>query len=69
MESRFFSQHLQPKDLERFSFLESKLGQLKEAQATSTFDCIVSPANSYGIMDGGLATTSLLTYLPPPSFV
>jgi hypothetical protein len=48
-----FSQHLQPKDLERFSFLESRLGQLKDQV---TFDCIVSPANSYGIMDGGLAT-------------
>ncbi|KAI6039749.1 macro domain-like protein [Pisolithus marmoratus] len=46
-----FSEHLQPKDLERFSFLESRLDQLKEAHVT--FDCIVSPANSYGIMDGG----------------
>ncbi|KAI6096968.1 macro domain-like protein [Pisolithus croceorrhizus] len=46
-----FAQHLQPNDLERFSFLESRLDQLKEAQVT--FDCVVSPANSYGIMDGG----------------
>ncbi|KAF8546641.1 macro domain-like protein, partial [Imleria badia] len=46
-----FAQHLQPKDLERFSFLESRLNRLQAAQVT--FDCIVSPANSYGIMDGG----------------
>ena len=48
---RAFAQHLQPKDLERFSFVESRLNQLQAAQVT--FDCIVSPANSYGIMDGG----------------
>ncbi|KAI6114872.1 macro domain-like protein [Pisolithus croceorrhizus] len=47
-----FTQHLRPNDLERFSFLESRLDQLKEAQVTA-FDCVVSPANSYGIMDGG----------------
>ncbi|KAI6017964.1 hypothetical protein PISMIDRAFT_104116 [Pisolithus microcarpus 441] len=46
-----FAQHLQPNDLERFSFLERRLDRLKEAQVT--FDCVVSPANSYGIMDGG----------------
>lgn len=48
---RAFSQHLQPNDLTRFSFLERSLNQLKVTQVT--FDCIVSPANSYGIMDGG----------------
>lgn len=48
---RAFAEHLQPKDLERFSFLESRLNQLQAARVT--FDCIVSPANSYGIMDGG----------------
>lgn len=48
---RAFAEHLQPKDLERFSFIEKRLNQLQEAQVT--FDCVVSPANSYGIMDGG----------------
>lgn len=56
-----FAQHLQPKDLERFSFIESRLSQLQAAQVT--FDCIVSPANSYGIMDGG--SVSDLQLRPP----
>lgn len=61
-----FTQHLQPKDLERFSFLESRLGQLKQAQVT--FDCVVSPANSYGIMDGGFDFYLSMAFSPPKDF-
>lgn len=35
----------------RFRFLASKLGDLQGADAR--FDCIMSPANSYGRLDGG----------------
>ena len=54
-----FAQHLEPKDLERFSFLECGLNRL-QAETQVTFDCIVSPANSYGIMDGGFVSNRQL---------
>ncbi|KAI0957753.1 hypothetical protein AcW1_006042 [Taiwanofungus camphoratus] len=42
---------LSPADQRRFSVVESTLEQLEPPH--SLFDCVVSPANSYGIMDGG----------------
>ncbi|KZT09785.1 macro domain-like protein [Laetiporus sulphureus 93-53] len=42
---------LSSKDQERFTILQSTLGELEPPH--SYFDCIVSPANSYGLMDGG----------------
>lgn len=54
-----FAQHLEPKDLECFSFLECGLNRL-QAETQVTFDCIVSPANSYGIMDGGFVSNRQL---------
>lgn len=36
-----------------FTFLQSSLDDLPSGH--SEFDCAVSPANSYGIMDGGCA--------------
>ncbi|OCH92111.1 macro domain-like protein [Obba rivulosa] len=44
-------QLLSPQDQARFSVVESKLEDLEPP--SSLFDCVVSPANSYGIMDGG----------------
>ncbi|KAF8632643.1 hypothetical protein AX17_004776 [Amanita inopinata Kibby_2008] len=46
-----FSKHLSHRDQKRFAFIESKLDQLEPSK--HQFDCIVSPTNSYGIMDGG----------------
>lgn len=42
---------LSPEDQTRFSVIQSTLQELKPPH--SHFDCAVSPANSYGIMDGG----------------
>ena len=46
--------HLQPADRARVAVVESTLQDLPRPHAL--FDCIVSPANSYGIMDGGCAS-------------
>ncbi|KAH9951858.1 hypothetical protein B0H21DRAFT_254 [Amylocystis lapponica] len=45
------AEHLAPADQARIAVVESMLGQLEPPH--TLFDCIVSPANSYGIMDGG----------------
>ncbi|KAG6374756.1 macro domain-like protein [Boletus reticuloceps] len=65
-----FAQHLQPKDLERFTFVETRLSQLQAESADhATFDCIVSPANSYGIMDGGFDYYLSKALSPPGDFL
>lgn len=46
-----FKQHLSEPVLSRFTLKQSKLSQLQPPD--SLFDCIVSPANSYGRLDGG----------------
>jgi len=43
---------LSKQDQTRFSIVEGTLDMLEPPH--SLFDCVVSPANSYGIMDGGL---------------
>lgn len=48
---RHISQLLSPRDQQRFHVVEARLDTLKPPH--SEFDCMVSPANSYGIMDGG----------------
>lgn len=37
----------------RFTTKEARLNPDALAQEFGTFDCLVSPANSFGIMDGG----------------
>jgi hypothetical protein len=41
-----------PEVIDKFSVVESTLGDLKSGPHEQ-FDCIVSPANSYGRLDGG----------------
>lgn len=52
-----------PADRERFSVVESTLQDLKPPH--SHFDCVVSPANSYGIMDGGVDYYLSKAFSPP----
>jgi hypothetical protein len=40
-----------PEIHQRFSFITDRLNNLKAPE--NKYDCLVSPANSYGIMDGG----------------
>ncbi|KAL6301595.1 hypothetical protein BKA93DRAFT_738343 [Sparassis latifolia] len=46
------AQLLSPEDQPRFAVVQSTLQDLEPPN--SLFDCIVSPANSYGLMDGGV---------------
>lgn len=41
-----------PEVIDKFSVVESILGNLKSGPH-GQFDCIISPANSYGRLDGG----------------
>lgn len=45
------SQHIPEKYRGKFSIVQSKLSKLPIVH--NQFDCIVSPANSYGLLDGG----------------
>ncbi|KZT71124.1 macro domain-like protein [Daedalea quercina L-15889] len=49
--TRHISEQLSPDDQQRFHVVEARLETLDPPH--SEFDCVVSPANSYGIMDGG----------------
>ena len=49
--SEAFKQHLTDPVRARFTLIQSRLNQLQPPD--SYFDCIVSPANSYGRLDGG----------------
>jgi hypothetical protein len=48
---RALKEHI-PEVIDRFSVIESTLEDLKSGPHEQ-FDCIVSPANSYGRLDGG----------------
>lgn len=48
------AEQLSPEEQKRIAVVQSSLQKLEPPY--SHFDCIVSPANSYGIMDGGLVT-------------
>ncbi|KAH9837990.1 uncharacterized protein C8Q71DRAFT_706001 [Rhodofomes roseus] len=48
---RHIREQLFPDDQQRFHVVEARLDTLEPPH--TEFDCIVSPANSYGIMDGG----------------
>ena len=54
-----FKEHV-PEVIDKFSIVECMLENLKSGPHKQ-FDCIVSPANSYGRLDGGLV--SLNSYL------
>ncbi|PCH37712.1 macro domain-like protein [Wolfiporia cocos MD-104 SS10] len=54
---------LPPQDQPRFSVVQSTLDELEPPY--SHFDCIVSPANSYGIMDGGFDYYLSVALSPP----
>ena len=56
---RHVSQLLPSRDQKRFHVVEARLDTLKPPH--SEFDCIVSPANSYGIMDGGSVLSTYTT--------
>ena len=49
---RALKEHV-PEVIDKFSIVESTLEHLKSGPHEQ-FDCIVSPANSYGRLDGGL---------------
>ena len=46
-----FKQHVPAKYRDKFSIIQSEMADLSPPY--DQFDCIVSPANSYGRMDGG----------------
>lgn len=50
---RAITEHLSPEDQNLITVLARPFEDMSGAEAD--FDCLVSPANSYGIMDGGYA--------------